>query len=708
MIRPFCVCVASYMLSAFLTLRFSYFSSRIVITSLFVLFFIFLFLAFITKKSTFAFISIAIIFSLIAIFKTSLVDLKKINTAQELDGKYIVAEGRAESVTATSDYLIINVSCKKVNLVDTNLNTTVITRKTDGVDIGSIIQFRGEAEFSADSTNKGDESFLTVFPSYFDAKPPSRGLSSFFFELRGAIRNKVSSAGSASLLKALIIGDKNDLPKDVKDDFRKLGLSHILAISGLHLSILVMSIYLTLQRLDISRYITISVSICITIFYIALTGFSYSVLRAGGMMIIYFLTRLMRRTSDSITALFFAVFIIVLGSSWSLYSLSLELSFLSTLGILVFLPPAVRAYENYFRKRNGVPGKIKRAFIKLGENILISLFSTFSATLFTLPVILINFNEVSLISPLSNLFIVFISKYYLISGCVGTLLRFFGIPSMLAFFIPDLISRAMLFLVKIFVLISPPFAGMDMGFVKIGAIAIFVIVIISLPFCRSFYAVPITVLSVTIFFLAFNLCVSRITFDHLRASAVWKIGCNTVLLSNEDNTTLIDMTLTDSTRVSDVLTLLSERRIEKVDNAIFVINRKVPENRIKLLIELSDAKSVILVVPSDFEDDFIPVYYFCKDNGIDFELSFATQYFPTKNAEIINLDESLILKLENDVECILFTRVFGEDPYIPYFENCKVLFTDTKYLPYDAEYTFLRGDLPLSFWRINDESIIRE
>ncbi len=702
--RPLALCVGAYALAVFLTLNFSKNLSLpffIIITACataFLVSYIF------TKRKAFALLFLILLFSLTALLKSHFIDLKRLESARVLDGEYVVVEGRAEEVTKSSDFTVLTVSSDTVNKEETETKFSVIIRGKADADVGSKIIFGGTAEFTEDGYNRGEGCFLTVFPTFYEISETN----SLIAKLRRRISEKTSGADSSSLLNSLIIADKSELSDKVKKDFRTLGISHILAISGLHLSVIVMSVYLALQRYGAGKYISVSASVVLILFYMALTGFSYSIMRAGCMMILYFIARLLRRQSDNITSLFFAVFIIILFDPWALFSLSLQLSFLSTLGILVFLPPVIRAYDRYFHDSSIKPTRGNLMKKKFFEYILVSLFSTFSATLMTLPVILINFNEVSVISPISNLFIIFIAKYFLISGCVGTILSLFGVPSPLAFFVPDVISRFMLWCISLLVKISPSLVGMDMGFVKIGSAVILIVTGLSLPFCRKVLTLPITVATVSLFFVVFNMSVSHFTLDNLRVSAVWKTGCNTILLSSGGEVCLADITLTDSGRVSDVLTLLSKRKTSKIDDAVFVIKDEVPEERIKHILSLAEVDNLTLMLPSDFEDDFFPVYRLCEEKGVGFTPVFSPSYSPFDTAEILNLDDSFVVMLDKESECMVFARAVGEDPYIPYFENCSIMFSDNKYLPFDGEELYLRNTLPLSFWRITNDRIIKE
>ncbi len=198
------------------------------------------------------------------------------------------------------------------------------------------------------------------------------------------------SDGDTGLLSALLIGDKSGLDADLKDQFRHLGISHTLAVSGLHLSILCGSLLWILKKLGTPRRARLPIVALPLLFYMLLVG-SPSVLRAGGMLLIFLCAYHFGRRPDPLTSLTATVALICLLSPTSVLDVGLLLSFFATLGILLLLP----AYTEKLKTLPAIP-----------RSLLSALTVTGAATLFTLPFSVWYFGEWAILSPLANLLLV--------------------------------------------------------------------------------------------------------------------------------------------------------------------------------------------------------------------------------------------------------------------------------------------------------------
>ena len=164
-------------------------------------------------------------------------------------------------------------------------------------------------------------------------------IDSFFHRLQLKIANTLkirTNFDTGAFLAALIVGDRSDLSGNTRLNFARLGISHILALSGMHLAILSFAINAVLIKVNVKKKTRVCIMICLVIFYMALTGFMSSVLRAGLMLLISYILFLLLNKSDSLTSLAISVFIIVLIDPTSVYDMSLWLSAFATLGVVVF------------------------------------------------------------------------------------------------------------------------------------------------------------------------------------------------------------------------------------------------------------------------------------------------------------------------------------------------------------------------------------
>lgn len=195
----------------------------------------------------------------------------------------------------------------------------------------------------------------------------------------------------AGVMKAMILGTKDDLNKDIKKMYQKAGISHILAISGLHISIIGMFVFMLLRKLGINPFITAFFPGIIMLFYGKMTGNGISTIRAVCMFELVMLAFVAKRTYDIVTALVLAALFIIIINPYACMSSSFYLSFLAVTGIAVF-------------SKSIMPGRIK------SQNIIAKLAKGFmsglAVNLFTLPVILYNYYEYPLYSVILNILVV--------------------------------------------------------------------------------------------------------------------------------------------------------------------------------------------------------------------------------------------------------------------------------------------------------------
>jgi len=256
--------------------------------------------------------------------------------------------------------------------------------------------------------------------------------SGFFYNLRekseevtdNLFKDYTDEVGAIS--KTLIVGETADMDSYVYELFRNGGVSHLLVISGLHITIIVMSLYGLLEFFTVRRQLRSVICLFVLIAYAFFVGFSPSVSRAVIMTGIMLLCMLATRRADSITSLFLALFILLLINPFNLFSIGLGLSFLSCLGILILSPYIMRPV-------NGRAIKIKKVL----RILLTPLIYTLAASIFTFPILLAFSNSVSYISPLINLFITPLYTYLLIIliPCI-TLFAVIGSGEVVLAFIP--------------------------------------------------------------------------------------------------------------------------------------------------------------------------------------------------------------------------------------------------------------------------------
>lgn len=221
----------------------------------------------------------------------------------------------------------------------------------------------------------------------------------------GVIRNYISDALSvnlpdtySSVANAMLTSNQSNISDKTLLNFRYSGIAHLFAVSGFHLSVWtnLLSKFFN-NAFKKKKYLSNILCIFFVIFFMALTGFSKSVIRAGIMLIIMIVGKIFNHQADSLNSLFIAMSVILLINPFAVLSLSLQMSFLATLGILLLEKPITQPITKSKRI-------IKNEHL---YNLIVSAYTTVAisivSTLFTLPVSALNFGYISIIAPITNL-----------------------------------------------------------------------------------------------------------------------------------------------------------------------------------------------------------------------------------------------------------------------------------------------------------------
>ena len=196
---------------------------------------------------------------------------------------------------------------------------------------------------------------------------------------------------------ALLLGDKDGLSYRQKNDMSLSGISHVVAVSGLHLSILVTALTLLIRR---RKRLAALIVLPALWFFAAMVGFTPSVTRAAVMQSFLLLAPILKREYDTPTALGSALLFILLENPWAIANVSLQLSFGAVAGIVLCTGPIHR----WLLERLAPEGrKLWRPVRRLSASFSASMATTLGALVFTTPLTALYFGQVSLVSVLSNL-----------------------------------------------------------------------------------------------------------------------------------------------------------------------------------------------------------------------------------------------------------------------------------------------------------------
>lgn len=229
----------------------------------------------------------------------------------------------------------------------------------------------------------------------------------------GRAMDRLLPRREAGLLRAMVLGDSGGVSEEDMSRFRQLGVSHILVVSGLHMTILAGFMQFLLCRFPIRKAVRNALTALVLVLFLALSGFQPSACRGAAMYGVLLLADSTGRRADSLNSLGLAVLLVCLFAPFSGGDLGFALSVLATLGIVVLYRPV---YQVLVGKR--LAGLARR----LWKPVAASLAVTAAALLGTFPVQLAVFGGLPLLTPLANLLLVFPSTLLLYASFCGAFL----------------------------------------------------------------------------------------------------------------------------------------------------------------------------------------------------------------------------------------------------------------------------------------------
>lgn len=233
----------------------------------------------------------------------------------------------------------------------------------------------------------------------------ARYLPQCIAHLLGETVTRHYGAREGSFLRALLLGDKSDLDEEDASNLSEVGLSHIMAVSGLHCCFLA-SIIGTLLGQN-RRRLRCAVTVPLLFLYAFVTGMTPSILRACIMLSLGMLAPLLGRENDPPTSISFALMLILLKNPFSVASISLQLSFSAVAGIVWLTPRLVRKWRPEHR---------------LPRTMLLSFATTLGAMVFSTPLACWYFGTLSIVSLLSNLLCLWLVSIVFALGLASVLL----------------------------------------------------------------------------------------------------------------------------------------------------------------------------------------------------------------------------------------------------------------------------------------------
>lgn len=398
------------------------------------------------------------------------------------------------------------------------------------------------------------------------------------------------------MVKGFLIGDTSDMSTETLRDFRRTGVSHLFAVSGMHITVLLGFVELILRKLYVHKIGRMAAVWVLSIGLLCLTGFSMSALRSVFMLWIAYIAFLFSEESDAPTTLFIAVSLTMIIFPYSVYELGLWMSFLATLGLVTVYPIVDEAIR--LPKKENILFYISFRALKA---IAMTAIMTLISTMFLLPIQWYFFGELSLVSVPANMLLSPISTVFMVLGLISMVLG--GIPYLGAVGIgaTSVLGKAMIWISNKLSSLSMATVSLRYSFawilVVLFAIALIVLLVVKLKH-KWLICIP---------FVAFSLAlgIGVVAYNEFAPSDMtyYKNGNGEIVsITSEGKTSIVDMSSGAYDGFSHSLADSAKHGATQVDSIIFTKITKSHISTMEYFLRRNIVKSIYIPMPDGSSD----------------------------------------------------------------------------------------------------------
>lgn len=472
--------------------------------------------------------------------------------------------------------------------------------------------------------------------------------------------------GTGELASALLLGNRELLSDVVLRDFRRAGVYHMLALSGLHVAILVGALELLLRKLFVSKPYRVVILALLTLFYVALTGFQLSACRSMLMLWAVYLSLVLEKSSDTMTALFGAVSLIVLIQPSAIMDLGLLLSFLSTFGVVI--ASIIRNKLNFFQKNIGT-SRTNRRLVKAARNLVYSLLVSVCVCIATLPVIYYYFGELSLATFISNIFMGTICELFMVLAIMALIFSGVGTLGIAFAKIASLIGKAMTSIVAL--ISSADGIVISLEFPLVEYLVWFVfgasLILLAMRLAnRWLVAVPSVV-------FALLFCISAISFNVARADVVSVefMRDDVLVISSNEGVYLCDASDGSYGAFYDGVSLAKKNCFTEIDGVILTHYHNYHSSSLERLASNYKIKRVLLPMPTTYQESLVmrTLVRVLADKDVEVFVYNSNEELDILSAKLVVSDRAYTVGRVNPSVCVSIK--YGDERFTlverPYF-----------------------------------------
>ncbi len=357
-----------------------------------------------------------------------------------LDNSRFYAEARLKSIDSQKAY-------GKIRLSFSRSKDEI---EPDALRIGDEISFNGLVYKIGSDSDAVHNSFTSsgVYVGSYSIKeltvksPDTRPLTYYTDLLKRWITGKINftfDSKTSGLIIGILTGDKNYCADEVYKNFRLSGSAHILAVSGLHMSIWISvfgALFEGIKKRGKITYLIILLFVALTAF---VADFSPSVCRAALMSSLFLIGRMLNADDDSLNSLGFAMVCLLCVNVYMIHSAAFQLTFICMLSIIAVSRPLCKSFSTFLNEKV----KIHEAFKTLIYTAFSCMLISVTISVFTFPVCAWHFGYISLLSPITNLLLIPICAPLMVLSLLFLILSFIpGVSDIVAFAVEALCRYA--------------------------------------------------------------------------------------------------------------------------------------------------------------------------------------------------------------------------------------------------------------------------
>lgn len=264
-------------------------------------------------------------------------------------------------------------------------------------------------------------------------------------EARKAMKSSLDTllpSDYSSMCSAVLLGDKLSLPQNIRNSFTKTGSSFLIVVSGMHMAVIAYVGLFLIKKLTTNRLLHFITAFSVVFAFMAVTGFTPSVVRSGIMIIISYAAAVFLRTSDSLNSLGIAALILLIPNPYAVGDVGLVLSFSATMGIILW---AGKMYGFIISKL-----ELKSRLLKI---LLRLITASLSASLWVVPFSAIYFGRLSPLVLFVSVLVSFAVEGLIVCSLFASILYLIPFAGFLAYLfalVCGLLSKYIIFIVGLF------------------------------------------------------------------------------------------------------------------------------------------------------------------------------------------------------------------------------------------------------------------